>query len=78
MKNSHNFEKKKILELGSGVGLTGIAVIKTCQPNSYIFTDHHPLVLKTLATNININIDNEQSTTTNIDVLESDEQFKVR
>ena len=48
---------KKILELGCGLGLTGIAVIKGCSPVSYTFTDHHPDVLNTACKNLRINFD---------------------
>ncbi|XP_054254712.1 protein-lysine N-methyltransferase EEF2KMT, partial [Indicator indicator] len=44
-----------ILELGSGVGFTGIAICKTCRPKRYIFSDCHPCVLHQLAQNICLN-----------------------
>ncbi|KAH0561535.1 hypothetical protein KQX54_017508 [Cotesia glomerata] len=46
---------KSIVELGSGVGLTGITVLKTCRPKSYTFTDCHPRVLDLLEENIELN-----------------------
>ncbi|NWR44124.1 EF2KT methyltransferase, partial [Regulus satrapa] len=49
------FRARTILELGSGVGFTGIAICKTCQPRSFIFSDCHPLVLSQLGENIRLN-----------------------
>ncbi|XP_078096100.1 protein-lysine N-methyltransferase EEF2KMT isoform X8 [Mustelus asterias] len=43
---------KSILELGSGIGLVGITICKTCTPKQYIFSDCHPNVLQQLRTNI--------------------------
>ncbi|RLV94058.1 hypothetical protein DV515_00013255 [Chloebia gouldiae] len=44
-----------ILELGSGIGFTGIAICKTCQPRTFIFSDCHPRVLRQLGENIQLN-----------------------
>ncbi|KAI1233934.1 Protein-lysine N-methyltransferase EEF2KMT, partial [Lamprotornis superbus] len=44
-----------ILELGSGIGFTGIAICKTCQPRTFIFSDCHPHVLRQLGENIQLN-----------------------
>lgn len=38
--------------MGSGIGLAGIAICKTCNPKRYIFSDCHPNVLKQLRKNI--------------------------
>uniref|UniRef100_A0A1B6DGU6 FAM86 N-terminal domain-containing protein n=1 Tax=Clastoptera arizonana TaxID=38151 RepID=A0A1B6DGU6_9HEMI len=46
---------KHILELGAGVGLTGIAVTKSCIPASYTFSDYHTAVLQVLEENVEIN-----------------------
>lgn len=43
------------MELGSGVGLLGIAVLKLCQPQKYLFTDKSCDVLERLSKNIAIN-----------------------
>lgn len=43
------------MELGSGIGFTGIAICKTCNPKTYIFSDHHHGVLQQLAENICLN-----------------------
>lgn len=46
---------KHILELGSGVGLTGISIASTCSLASYCFTDYHSAVLQLLKENIEFN-----------------------
>ena len=40
------FKNKNILELGSGVGLTGIVLKKFCEPNNIYVTDYLDTVLK--------------------------------
>ena len=59
--NASEFEGKKVLELGSGLGLTGLTVVKNCKPSSFTFTDVHDSVLKVLVENVNINLFNEGS-----------------
>ncbi|XP_076037373.1 protein-lysine N-methyltransferase EEF2KMT-like isoform X1 [Oratosquilla oratoria] len=54
--NAHIFTGKKILELGAGLGLLGLVVIKGCQPAGYTFSDHHPAVLKALSGNLTRNL----------------------
>ncbi|NXY36035.1 EF2KT methyltransferase, partial [Pomatorhinus ruficollis] len=49
------FRDRTVLELGSGIGLTGIAICKTCQPRTFIFSDCHPRVLRQLGENIRLN-----------------------
>ena len=44
-----------VLELGSGPGLLGVLICKTCNPLSYIFSDHHERVLELLCDNLKIN-----------------------
>lgn len=58
IKNPVNFERQIVLELGSGIGLLGIVVLKFCNPLKYIFSDKSPEVLKLLSSNIQINIQN--------------------
>ena len=43
------------MELGSGVGFTGLVICKTCNPKTYIFSDYHHCVLKQLTENIHLN-----------------------
>ncbi|XP_029433182.1 protein-lysine N-methyltransferase EEF2KMT [Rhinatrema bivittatum] len=53
--NSHLFTDRTVLELGSGIGLTGLAICKTSKPKKYIFSDCHPHVLQQLRKNIQLN-----------------------
>nr|CAD7457240.1 unnamed protein product [Timema tahoe] len=46
---------KEILELGSGVGLTGLTVSLCCRPRSFHFSDCHPAVLQFLCHNVALN-----------------------
>ncbi|KAM9372423.1 protein-lysine N-methyltransferase EEF2KMT [Phaethornis superciliosus] len=55
MENVAVFSHRTVLELGSGIGFTGIAICKTCNPKTYIFSDYHPCVLKQLRENIQLN-----------------------
>ncbi|XP_068102931.1 protein-lysine N-methyltransferase EEF2KMT [Hyperolius riggenbachi] len=49
------FRNRTILELGSGIGLTGLAICKSCFPKKYIFSDCHQMVLQHLRDNICLN-----------------------
>ncbi|KAL3172443.1 hypothetical protein MRX96_043355 [Rhipicephalus microplus] len=55
LENRHLLRGKRILELGCGIGLTGIVVCKTCRPLSYTFTDGHGAVLRSLVDNLKWN-----------------------
>lgn len=55
-KNKKLFTNKSILELGCGVGLTGLALIFTCHPSHYCFSDAHEKVLDYLIENIKLNL----------------------
>ncbi|KAK0085120.1 hypothetical protein PV325_005740 [Microctonus aethiopoides] len=59
--NREQIDDKCVLELGSGVGLTGLTVLSTCLPNKYTFTDCHPSVLKLLKENISLNLSTLQN-----------------
>ncbi|XP_076757699.1 protein-lysine N-methyltransferase EEF2KMT isoform X2 [Xylocopa sonorina] len=60
MKNKEKFSGKVILELGCGVGLTGLCIIKNCSPQQYIFTDCHKTVLDMVSENIKLNLLNNE------------------
>ncbi|CAL7941877.1 unnamed protein product [Xylocopa violacea] len=60
MKNKEIFSGKVILELGCGVGLTGLCIIKNCSPQQYIFTDYHKTVLNMVSENIKLNLLNNE------------------
>uniref|UniRef100_A0A8C9DVA0 FAM86 N-terminal domain-containing protein n=1 Tax=Prolemur simus TaxID=1328070 RepID=A0A8C9DVA0_PROSS len=49
------FADRTVLELGSGAGLTGLAICKTCRPRAYIFSDCHSRVLEQLRGNVLLN-----------------------
>lgn len=51
----HLFTSRKILELGSGVGLTGIMIAACCAPKSIILTDYTRQSLVNLRYNVQIN-----------------------
>ncbi|XP_044037569.1 protein-lysine N-methyltransferase EEF2KMT isoform X2 [Siniperca chuatsi] len=52
---------RTVLELGSGVGLTGITICRSCSPDRYVFSDCHPSVLQKLRNNIQLNSLAEQA-----------------
>ncbi|XP_068581920.1 protein-lysine N-methyltransferase EEF2KMT [Cebidichthys violaceus] len=49
------FTGRTVLELGSGVGLTGITICRSCGPNRFVFSDYHPRVLQKLRDNVRLN-----------------------
>lgn len=72
---------RTVLELGSGVGLTGIAICRSCGPSRYVFSDCHPGVLQRLRDNVRLNGLTEQtSTAVHVDELDwtaaTEEQLK--
>lgn len=46
---------RTVLELGSGAGLTGLAICKACHPRAFIFSDCHGQVLEQLRGNVLLN-----------------------
>ncbi|XP_021065535.1 protein-lysine N-methyltransferase EEF2KMT [Mus pahari] len=55
IENPAAFTNRTILELGSGAGLTGLAICKACYPSAYIFSDCHAQVLEQLRGNVLLN-----------------------
>nr|XP_045017467.1 protein-lysine N-methyltransferase EEF2KMT isoform X3 [Jaculus jaculus] len=55
IENPATFTNRAVLELGSGAGLTGLAICKMCQPREYVFSDHHSHVLEQLHRNVLLN-----------------------
>ncbi|XP_008328688.1 protein-lysine N-methyltransferase EEF2KMT isoform X2 [Cynoglossus semilaevis] len=49
------FTGRTVLELGSGMGVTGITVCRCCSPSSLVFSDYNPSVLQKLRTNVGVN-----------------------
>ncbi|KZC07224.1 Protein FAM86A [Dufourea novaeangliae] len=62
IENKSAFHDKVVLELGCGVGLTGVCIIKNCSPNQYIFTDFHKSVLEMVCENVKLNLLNMEQT----------------
>lgn len=46
---------RTVLELGSGVGLTGITICHACGPSRFVFSDCHSSVLQKLQHNVQLN-----------------------
>ncbi|XP_012921091.1 protein-lysine N-methyltransferase EEF2KMT isoform X2 [Heterocephalus glaber] len=55
IENPAAFTHRTVLELGSGAGLTGLAICKMCHPKVYIFSDYHNRVLEQLRGNVLLN-----------------------
>ncbi|XP_042360973.1 protein-lysine N-methyltransferase EEF2KMT isoform X2 [Plectropomus leopardus] len=55
------FTGRTVLELGSGVGLTGITICRSCSPERFVFSDCHPRVLQKLRNNVQLNGLTEQT-----------------
>uniref|UniRef100_UPI0014454A7F protein-lysine N-methyltransferase EEF2KMT-like n=1 Tax=Epinephelus lanceolatus TaxID=310571 RepID=UPI0014454A7F len=64
MDHQQAFTGRTVLELGSGVGLTGITICHSCGPNRYIFSDCHHKVLQKLRDNVQLNGLTEQMSPT--------------
>ncbi|XP_054590530.2 protein-lysine N-methyltransferase EEF2KMT isoform X1 [Nothobranchius furzeri] len=61
LQNQQVFTGRSVLELGSGVGLTGIGICRSCSPNRFIFSDCHASVLQKLRENVQLNGLSEQT-----------------
>ncbi|XP_055460530.1 protein-lysine N-methyltransferase EEF2KMT [Psammomys obesus] len=55
IENPATFADRTVLELGSGAGLTGLAICKACHPRAFIFSDCHGQVLAQLRGNVLLN-----------------------
>lgn len=55
LENQQYFKDRTVLELGSGVGLTGITICSSCRPSRFIFSDCHRSVLQKLRENVRLN-----------------------
>lgn len=74
--NSEVFRNKKVLELGSGVGFTGITLAKFSQTRSIILSDCHEDVLNAIESNISINFPNwERENTTDVSLFRNPDQI---
>ena len=51
IKHHDHFKDKDVLELGSGVGIGGLAARKWTQCKNLIMTDYHPAILDNIAKN---------------------------
>lgn len=56
LNNCKLFQNKTILELGSGVGVTGLILASNCSPKRVCLTDCHSTVLEVLCENVNLNV----------------------
>ncbi|CAB0006358.1 unnamed protein product, partial [Nesidiocoris tenuis] len=79
IRNKEHFHFKRVFELGSGLGLTGLALIfSDTPPLSYTFSDCHPDVLQLLKKNIILNSTSDgedvpkRVNKTNVQVLDFD------
>uniref|UniRef100_A0A8C1T4S2 Eukaryotic elongation factor 2 lysine methyltransferase n=1 Tax=Cyprinus carpio TaxID=7962 RepID=A0A8C1T4S2_CYPCA len=72
LENTHIFKNKTVLELGSGVGLTGIVVCLSSSLTKYIFSDCHQTVLQRLKDNITNYLTNSDSSRASVCVEELD------
>ncbi|XP_067213351.1 protein-lysine N-methyltransferase EEF2KMT [Linepithema humile] len=75
--NTEQFYGKNVLELGCGVGQTGMNVISLCSPKQYVFSDYHPTVLDMLCENIKLNfLSSEQRKS--LDVRDTTSRIKLQ
>ncbi|RXN02535.1 lysine N-methyltransferase EEF2KMT-like protein [Labeo rohita] len=72
LENTHIFKNKTVLELGSGIGLTGIVVCRSSSLTKYIFSDCHQTVLQRLKDNITNCLTNGDGNSASVCVEELD------
>uniref|UniRef100_A0A671SY88 Protein-lysine N-methyltransferase EEF2KMT-like n=1 Tax=Sinocyclocheilus anshuiensis TaxID=1608454 RepID=A0A671SY88_9TELE len=72
LENTYIFKNKTVLELGSGIGLTGIVVCRSSSLTKYIFSDCHQTVLQRLKDNITNCLTNCDSNSASVCVEELD------
>ncbi|KRT83598.1 methyltransferase, partial [Oryctes borbonicus] len=77
LRNRELFKNKTVLELGAGVGLTGLVISLNCDPKTYYFTDCHSVVLETLCKNIRLNFRNNFDSKLNSDISASELLLKI-
>ncbi|XP_047212405.1 protein-lysine N-methyltransferase EEF2KMT-like [Girardinichthys multiradiatus] len=71
LENQQVFTGRSVLELGSGVGLTGITVCRSCNPLRFVFSDCHSAVLEKLRENVRLNrLGEETSPAIRVDELD--------
>lgn len=55
LQNSEFFKYQTVLELGSGLGLTGLVLALECEAKTVYLTDCHEKVLEKLTENMQLN-----------------------
>ncbi|KAM6956887.1 protein-lysine N-methyltransferase EEF2KMT [Aplochiton taeniatus] len=71
MVNQQVFTDRTVLELGSGVGLTGMVICRSCSPLRYLFSDCHHSVLENLKDNVQLNgLTSQQNCTVSVEELD--------
>lgn len=69
---------RRVLELGSGTGLTGLVVAKVCQPRTLVLTDGNEQVLELLRYNVEANGFNAENENIDRSKREGEPQVLVR
>ncbi|CAO1423355.1 unnamed protein product [Diamesa hyperborea] len=77
VKNKDLFNDKSILELGSGIGLTGIVLLKACKTPKIYLSDCHESVLEKLVENIDANLLGHNCETIECSTLHVRQRLKV-
>ncbi|KAK3090413.1 hypothetical protein FSP39_011643 [Pinctada imbricata] len=73
------FDNRKVLELGSGLGMTGLSICKQCNVKSFTFSDCHYQVLYLLMRNIEINLSQRETNSEDTDLtLEPENSSKEK